>query len=70
MRAGVIRAGLGIALALTAEAGLDAVLPKLPLCIWCGAVPDDGSSAAAGHPPSPCVRDDARALCMARTLAA
>jgi len=65
IRAGVLRVGKSGALMVAAEAGLEAMLPKLPLCIWCGAALDDGSSSAAGRP---CVRGTAERLSTRRCL--
>ena len=47
-RPGVMSVGKGGAQRVVDEAGLEASPPKLPLCIWCGAAPDDGPSSDAG----------------------
>jgi len=49
-RPGVMSVGKGGDQRAVDEAGLEAPLPKLPLCIWCGAALDGGPSSDAGRP--------------------
>ena len=55
-RPGVMSVGKGGAQRVVDCEGLEASLPKLPLCIWRGAALDGGLSSDAGRP---CVRSTA-----------
>ena len=64
-RPGVMSVGKGGAQRVVDCEGLEASLPKLPLCIWCGAALDGGPSSDAGRP---CVRSTAERPSTGRCL--
>ncbi len=64
-RPGVMSVGKGGDQRVVDEAGIEASLPTLPLCIWCGAALDGGPSSDAGRP---CVRSTAERPSTGRCL--